>query len=76
MRKENEPMALREVEHIKNLNHENINQYYFREEDNEKRFIFLALEYCEGTFADIIHLINLDQQEDIKYVNNLTKGIT
>lgn len=65
MREENEPVALREVKHIASLDHQNIIQYFFREK--HENYIFLALNYCEGTLYDVIYLINSDQNDNIKY---------
>ena len=46
--------AEREISTAVNLEHKNIVTFYNREMDEEKKFIYLGLGYCEGTLKDII----------------------
>ena len=46
--------AEREVSTAVNLEHKNIITFYNREMDEEKKYVYLGLGFCEGTLKDII----------------------
>jgi serine/threonine protein kinase len=46
--------AEREVTTAVKLDHKNIVTFYNREMDEEKKYVYLGLGYCEGTLKDII----------------------
>jgi serine/threonine protein kinase len=51
---ENIEIAKTEISAAVRLEHENIVTFYNREEDEERKYIYLGLGYCEGTLKDII----------------------
>jgi hypothetical protein len=38
------------------LEHKNVINFYNREIDEEKKYVYLGLGYCEGTLKDIINI--------------------
>jgi serine/threonine protein kinase len=47
--------AEREISTAVNLEHKNIITFYNREIDEENKYVYLGLGYCEGTLKDIIN---------------------
>ena len=48
--------AEREISTVVTLEHKNVINFYNREIDEEKKYVYLGLGYCEGTLKDIINL--------------------
>jgi serine/threonine protein kinase len=48
--------AEREINTVVTLEHKNVINFYNREIDEEKKYVYLGLGYCEGTLKDIINL--------------------
>lgn len=47
--------AEREIKTVVTLEHKNIINFYNREIDDEKKYVYLGLGYCEVTLKDIIN---------------------
>jgi hypothetical protein len=45
----------REIDVIKVMNHENVVNYYFREED--QRYVYIGLSLCFGHLGDVIQVL-------------------
>lgn len=48
--------AEREISTVVTLEHKNVINFYNREIDEEKKYVYLGLGYCEGTLKDIINI--------------------
>jgi len=48
--------AEREINTVVTLEHKNVINFYNREIDEERKYVYLGLGYCEGTLKDIINL--------------------
>jgi hypothetical protein len=48
--------AEREINTVVTLEHKNVINFYNREIDEEKKYVYLGLGYCEGTLKDIINI--------------------
>jgi hypothetical protein len=47
--------AEREIKTVVTLEHKNVINFYNREIDEENKYVYLGLGYCEGTLKDIIN---------------------
>ncbi len=48
--------AEREINTVVTLEHKNVINFYNREIDEERKYVYLGLGYCEGTLKDIINV--------------------
>jgi serine/threonine protein kinase len=48
--------AEREINTVVTLEHKNVINFYNREIDEERKYVYLGLGYCEGTLKDIINI--------------------